>query len=484
MRRQDDSKTADGGLTFTRRGFLGAAGAAAMGLVFLPGIGRVHARPYEHAGRADDYDGRLCYNENPLGPSPLALAAHQDAATLGHRYPDWYSSSLESAIAAHQGLSSSQICAGVGATELIHLIAQGFLGPGDEVITAYPSYGQIESEALALGASYVQVPLKSDHTVDLVEISGAIGPNTRMIYLVNPNNPTGTIVDKLEMQGFVESLPDDIILVVDEAYHDYVESSDYESCIRYVEEGHDVVVVRTFSKAYGMAGMRVGYAVASSDKIGLIGSSQPFGMVTRPAQAAAIAALGDPSHLASTVALNNLTRTQLLDGAANMGLGTIGAHTNFIMIDVGTDASAVRSELLTYGYQVRSGWGMPNHLRVSTGTEAEIAGFLIALEEILAVGVGETPSPSFAMMAAYPNPFNGRCAIPISVHEGEPVRLLIYDLKGRRVKSLVNGPLDAGRHEINWDGTDHRGKLAASGTYFVNLLQGEFATSQKVMLIK
>ncbi len=484
MHRKNDPNADHGGFSLTRRGFLGAAGAAALSFVYLPGMGRVQARPFEGAGRADDYEGRLCYNENPLGPSPLALAAHQDAATLGHRYPDWYSSGLEGSIAAHHGLSSSQICAGVGATELIHLVAEAFLGPGDEVITAYPSYNQIESEAMARGATVLQVPLKTNHMVDLFHINEAIGPNTKMIYIVNPNNPTGTIVNKVEMQGFVESLPDDIILVVDEAYHNYVESGDYESCIRYVEEGYDVVVIRTFSKAFGMAGMRVGYTVASSDKTSLIGASQPFAMVSRPAQAAAIAAIGDSAHLTATVDLNNWTRLQLEIGVVNMGLMYIGSHTNFLMIDVGTDASAVRSELLSYGYQVRSGWGMPTHLRVSTGTEAEIAGFLTALEEILAVGVGEDPAPAFAMMAAYPNPFNGRCTIPITVQEGEPVRLLIYDVQGRRVKSLVNGPLDAGRHEITWDGTDHHGKLAASGVYYANLLQGEFATTQKVSLLK
>ena len=483
MPRNDESSPQENGLSLTRRGFMATAGAAALSFVYLPGIGRVQAKPYS-TSRAEDYDGRLCYNETPLGPSPLALAAMLDEATLGHRYPDWYSSALESSIAAQHGMSASNICVGAGGTEIIHLIASAFLGPGDELITSYPSYSQIEGEATSRGATVVQVPLKANYMVDLFHISEAITANTKMIYLVNPNNPTATIVNWVEMESFVNSLPQDIILVVDEAYHNYVESSDYRTCIPYIDEGRPVIVVRTFSKAHGLAGVRVGYAVASSSHIGLIGAWQPFAMVSRLAQAAAEAALDDTQHLADTVELNNWTQLQLDIGVVNLGLNALGSHTNFKMIDVGTDANAGRIELAARGYQVRSGWGMPTWLRVSTGTEAEIAGFLAALEDILAVGVDEGSAPAFAMSDVYPNPFNGRCTIPISVTDEAPVNLAIYDTQGRKLRSLVNGPMDGGRHDLIWDGKNHLGKTVASGTYFANLIQGEFATGKKLTFVK
>ncbi|MBC8366645.1 aminotransferase class I/II-fold pyridoxal phosphate-dependent enzyme [bacterium] len=483
MPQNDDSSPSSSDFILTRRGFLASAGAAALSFVYLPGIGPVQAKPYP-TDRTDDYEGRLCYNENPLGPSPMALAAMQDAATLGHRYPDWNSTTLEGQIAAYHGLSASNICAGAGATEIIHLLAGAFLGPGDEVITAYPSYDQIESEAMARGASVVRVPLKENHAIGLYHFTAAITPNTKMMYMVNPNNPTGTIFDRLEMQDFMATLPPDILVVVDEAYHDYVESTDYESCIPYVEEGKSMVVIRTFSKAQGLAGVRVGYAVASASRIGLIAAEQPYAMVSRIGQAAAAAAMDDTQHVADTVDLNNWTKLQLQTGIIGLGLNYIGHHTNFLMIDVGVDANAVRVELLARGYQVRSGWGMPTYLRVSTGTEAEIAGFLLALEDILSVGVDEGSAPVFAMSDVYPNPFNGRCTIPISVTEEAPVNLAIYDTQGRKVRSLASGPMDAGKHDLVWDGKNHLGRTVASGTYFANLIQGEFATSKKLIFVK
>ncbi len=481
---QQKSLSGRDAIRLTRRGFLAAAGAGALSFVQLPGMGRVQARPFIPMSRAEDYEGRLCYNENPLGPSPAALAAMQDACTLGHRYPDWYSSSLENQIGALLGVSSSRVCAGAGATELIHLIASAFLGAGDEVVTSYPSYGQIENEALARGASVVQVPLDANHGIDLNAVAAAVGPATRMVYLVNPNNPIATIVDRTEMEAFVGGLPGDVILVVDEAYHDYVHSPDYESSLRYVDEGRPVIVVRTLSKAYGLAGVRVGYAVASAEHTGALAAWQPFGMISRPSQAAGEAALGDSQHVVDTVALNDQAMAQLEAGFSGMGLGWIPSEANFVMVDVGTDANAVKSQLGALGYQVRSGWGMPQHLRVSTGTLAETSGFLAALESILAVGVSEPGPPAFALLGGHPNPFNGHCTIRVSVPDREPARLTVYDTAGRQVRTLVNGGLEPGHHDFDWDGRDHTGRAAASGVYVLSFQQGEFATSGKVTLVK
>lgn len=484
MRKQGETDSDQGDMRFTRRGFLASAGAAALSYVVLPGIGRVRARPFEPASRAEDYTGRLCYNENPLGPSPAALAAMQDACTLGHRYPDWYSSGLESEIASLHGVSPGQVCAGAGATELIHLIASGFLGAGDEVVTAYPSYSQIEGEAAARGASVVQVPLDANHVVDLTAVAAAVGPATRLIYLVNPNNPTATVVDGADMEALVDGLTGDAVLVVDEAYHDYVHAPNYESCLRFVDEGRPVIVVRTLSKAYGLAGMRVGYAVGSTSHASLIGAQQAFGMIARPGQAAGIAALGDAQHVADTVALNDQAKALLETGFDGMGLDWIPSETNFMMVDVGTDATGVKNQLAGLGYQVRSGYGMPQHLRVSTGTLAETSGLLDALESILTVGVSEPAPPAFALLGGHPNPFNGHCTLRVSVPDDEPARLTVYDHAGRRVRTLVSGSLEPGPHGFDWDGRDHAGKAVASGVYVICFQQGEFATSGKVTLLK
>jgi len=474
------------GNEISRRRFLGTtAAAAALSFVHLPGAGRVRAQPFPGAV-ADDYEGRLCYNENPLGPSPAALAAMQEACTLTHRYPDWYSGSLESRIAAHHGLDAANVCAGAGATEVIRLIADALLGPGDELVTATPTYSQLGNEAVANGASVFHVPVDENHAIDLDAILAAVGPSTTMVSLVNPNNPVATIVDKADLESFAEALPDNVVVVVDEAYHDYVHSPDYESCIRYLHEGKPFIVVRTMSKAYGLAGSRIGYALAAPQYISQIGSSQLFGTVSRPSQAAAEAALDDSVHVADTVALNDQAKAMLETGFTSLGLDFIPSHTNFMMFDTGGSAASIASELSALGYQVRTGWGMPRYIRVSTGLLSETQGFLDALASIMATGVRNDSAlpPSLAVNATYPNPFNATCKIELSIPIAEPVRLTIYDLAGRKVRALVAGHLDPGVHQVTWDGRDYAGRNVASGTYVLNLIQGEFAASRRVSLVK
>ena len=478
--------TSESDRKISRRGFLGtSAAAAALSFVHLTGAGRVSAQPFPKAV-ADDYTGRLCYNENPLGPSPEALTAMLSACALAHRYPDWYSSGLESAIASHHGLSSNNVCAGAGATEVIRLISDALLGPGDELVTATPTYTQMAGEAVANGASVVHVPVDGNYVIDLDAILAAVTPNTTMVSLVNPNNPLATIIDKTEMESFAESLPDDVIVVVDEAYHDYVSSPNYESCLRYFLEGKKFIVVRTLSKAYGLAGSRIGYALGSSGHISQIGSSQIFGTISRPSQAAAQAALGDTAHVTSTVALNDQAKAMLEAGFANLGLDFIPSHTNFMMFDTGGGASGIASELSALGYQVRTGWGMPQHIRVSTGLLPEMQGFLDALTSILVSGVNDDPGlpAALAVNATYPNPFNATCNIRLSVPGTEPVNLTIYDLAGRKIRVLENGRLTPGFHQVTWDGRDFAGRNVASGTYVLNLIQGEYAASSRVSLVK
>jgi len=461
------------------------AAAAALSFVDLTGVGRVHAQPFR-AAVADDFEGRLCYNENPLGPSPEALVAMQEACTLAHRYPDWFSGGLESRIADHFGLSAANVCAGAGATEVIRLIADALLGPGDEVVTATPTYTQMGNEAVANGASVVHVPVDENHVIDLDAILAAIGPSTTMVSLVNPNNPLATIFNKADLENFVEALPAGVVVVVDEAYHDYVHSPDYESCVRYVHEGKPFIVVRTMSKAYGLAGSRIGYALGAPGYISQIASSQLFGTISRPSQAAAQAALDDAAHVVGTVAVNDQAKALLETGFATLGLDFIPSHTNFMMFDTGGSGASIAAELATLGYQVRTGWGMPQYIRVSTGLLSETQGFLDALASILATGVSDDPAlpHSLAVSAAFPNPFNATCNIKLSIPTAEPVSLTIYDLAGRKIRVLMTGLLDPGVHQVTWDGRDFAGRSVASGTYAINLIQGEFATSSRVSFVK
>jgi hypothetical protein len=208
--------------------------------------------------------------------------------------------------------------------------------------------------------------------------------------------------------------------------------------------------------------------------------------VSRPSQAAAQAALDDSSHVASTIALNDQAKAILEAGLTDLDLDFIPSQTNFMMFDTGGSAASIASELSALGYQVRTGWGMPQHIRISTGLVNEMEGFLAALASILATGIrDESIRPtSLAVTAAYPNPFNAVCRVRLSVPTAEPVALSIYDLAGRKVRVLVKGRLGAGDHDLSWDGRDYAGRAVASGTYVLNLIQGEYATTRRLSLVK
>ncbi len=466
----------------TRRQFLQAS-VAGLSFMYLPGIGRIQARPFSMRDLGGDF-GRLCYNENPLGPSPLALEAIHQTAQRANRYPDWFSSELEALIAEKHGVPSSWICAGAGATEIIHLVAEAFLGPGDELITATPTYSQMANEAIANGASVVFVPVDDNHFIDIAAIANAVTPQTKLISLVNANNPLGNCIDKTSMESFIHSLPSGIIVVVDEAYHHYIQSSSYESCIRYVQDGNPVVVIRTFSKAYGLAGARIGYSLASSTFTSAIASGQNIGMVSTISQAAAEAALNDQEHIDNTVNLNDQAMEVLTNGLTNLGLTYIPSQTNFLMFDTGTFASNIASALETYGFRVRVGWGMPHHIRVSTGTLEEMNGFIAALEEIYSQPPGSGTPTIFALDGVYPNPFDSQCTISFTTFGNEKTFLSIYDMIGRKVITLVNSTLRMGSHSVIWDGRDVMGRRVAAGRYAATLQQGEFAASARITLIR
>lgn len=460
--------------------------ASLLSVMMLPGVGRVQARPFSPIDEPEDYAGRICYNENPLGPSPIGLEALRDEAALAHRYPNWLNTNVEAVLGDYHGLDTNQVCVGAGATEMIQKVADAFVGPGDEVITAYPSYTQIANQAISNGGTAVYVPLDENYDIDLTAILDAVTENTTLISLVNPNNPLGRIIRATDFASFMDQIPEGIVVSVDEAYFDYVNDTNYETVIPYIQEGKPVVVIRTFSKVFGLAGERIGYTLSSEEFTNQIESVQLFATVTRTSQAAAIASLGDTNHLNETLALNEEAKSILYTGFDNLGLSYIPSETSFMMVDIGVDAQPVAEALSEAGYIIRHGWDMPTYLRVSTGTIDEMNGFLETLGSLLETVSTQNNSAILTpgIKSIYPNPFNHRCTIRITIHEHEKASLVIYDTLGRKIQTLANTQLFPGHYEYKWDGKNAVGQNVASGMYILHLIQGEFASTQRLHLVK
>lgn len=486
----------------SRRRFLEATtGGAALSLLGLPvlagarGSGSImddtenaHAPVRDARARSEmlrDYTGRLCYNENPRGPSPAAKSAIISATDLGHRYPDWFAESLRADLSGLHGVSSAQILAGSGGTEMLRLAALAFAEPGRNVVCPYPSYSQFPSDCSFLGATVRYADLDASYRTDLAAIAALVDANTTAVCLTNPNNPTATVRSAFDIAAFVAALPALVAVVIDEAYHDYVHDPTYGSAIGLVSQGRNVVVIRTFSKAYGMAGVRVGYAVGRQSLISAMGAWQTIATVSRLALDGARAALHDGAHIASTVALNDEAKAYCFTNFDAMGLAYIPSEANFFMVDVGQPAGPVASQLAARGIQVRTGWGMPNHLRVSTGTMEDMQAFITALADILGLaGANGMLEPAVTMLHGnFPNPARGRTRIAYSLAAAGHVRLGVYDVQGRFVRSLVDRDEERGHREIEWDGRNDRGAPCAAGSYFYRLEAGDAAATRRLVLI-
>jgi histidinol-phosphate aminotransferase len=324
---------------------------------------------------------KLASNENPLGMSPKARAAVEKAIAGIERYPDQFE--LIAAIADRLGVGQNQVVLGNGSNDVLDLAARVFLAPGRSSVFSQHAFAVYPLATLSTGAACIAAPAKH-YGHDLDAMKAAIRPDTRVVWIANPNNPTGNFLPYAEIRAFIKTVPADVAVVLDEAYNEYLPPAERVDTVAWLKEFPNLVITRTFSKIYGLAGLRVGYAVASPELADLMNRvRQPFN-VNNLAIAAAIAALDDHLFIAESFELNRRGMEQIVAGLKRLGLEHIPSHGNFVTFAV-KDGAAVNQKLLKEGVIVRpiGGYGLPNHLRVTIGLETENARFLAALEKSL-----------------------------------------------------------------------------------------------------
>jgi histidinol-phosphate aminotransferase len=327
---------------------------------------------------------KLASNENPLPPSERVQKAISAALGTLNRYPDGSGFYLRQALAKKHDFSQDQVFVGNGSNELIELAVRTFLRPGDEAIVPHPSFVVYPMIVQAAGGIRVMVMLK-DHRLDLEAMARAITPMTKMVFVANPNNPTATIVTADEVDAFMARVPERTIVVFDEAYIEFAMGPDFPETLSYVKQGRKVIVLRTFSKAASLAGLRVGYGIADADAVALMNRiRQPFN-VNSLGQVAALAALEDDHHVLECVRMIEAGRHYLYDEFNSLGVKFVPSRANFILVDVGRSASDIYQRLLKEGVIVRpmTPFGMESALRVTVGTPQENRRFVKALKKVL-----------------------------------------------------------------------------------------------------
>ncbi len=329
---------------------------------------------------------KLASNENPLGPSPLAVEAAARELRGANRYPDGGSYYLREKLAARYGVNQEQVFVGLGSSEIIDLTARALLRPGLEGLTAERSYPPYAISIAAGGGTLVTAPLR-DSSYDLEAMAAHITSRTRVVYLANPNNPTGTYFNATAFETFLTHVREDVLVVVDEAYCDYVDDAGYTRVIELVRKGRsNLLVLRTFSKVYGLAGLRVGYGIGPAELFVEFNKLKTPFNTAGIGQAAAIAALDDTEHVRRSVEANRAGRKQIEQGLESLGARYVKSSTNFVFVYLESDGDTAAKQLLQDGVIVRPmRWmGFPNAIRVSVGTPAENEKFLDALGRLLA----------------------------------------------------------------------------------------------------
>jgi len=342
-------------------------------------------KPIEYVARELGLDPegiiKLASNENPFGASPKAVAAAKRALDHGELYPDGGCFELRQKLAAVHRLRAEQFVVGNGSNEIIELLGHAFVGAGDEVVMAAPAFVVYKLVTLLFGAKAVEVPLRNWRH-DLGRIAAAITPRTKLVYVCSPNNPTGTTNTEAELKAFAQAVPDHVIVVFDEAYIDFLENP--PDLRPLIAEGRKVICLRTFSKIYGLAALRIGYGIASAELCGLLNRMrQPFN-VNAIAQAAAIAALEDGEFAAKTARENRLGLAQIERGCRELGLEFVPSVANFMLVKVG-DGARVFDALQRHGVIVRpvKSYGLPEWIRVTIGTHSQNERFLAELRRAL-----------------------------------------------------------------------------------------------------
>ncbi|MGD2295496.1 MAG: histidinol-phosphate transaminase [Candidatus Aminicenantes bacterium] len=326
---------------------------------------------------------KLASNENPLGPSPLAVQAIKKSLNDGHLYPDTSCYELREKLASLMDIPKNCLCFGNGTTELIYLIGVAFLDVGDTFIMSESSFIMAKIIAQIMNANLVQIPLK-DYRHDLDTIRKEVTRDTKIVYLDNPMNPIGSMTNRQEMARFMDRAPDDVIVVFDEAYYEYANTRDYPDTLQYVREGRNVIVLRTFSKLFGLAGLRIGYCASNQEFIKAIRKVSPPFSVNRLAQTGALSAVRDSDHIRKSKEVNESGKKFLCEFFEKMSIFYIPSETNFVTIDIKTDALEVAEELQNKGVIIRplTMYGMPTFLRVSIGTQEQNQRFVDAFRPI------------------------------------------------------------------------------------------------------
>ncbi len=327
---------------------------------------------------------KLASNENPLGPSPRAVEAMAEATSRANRYPDGSGHYLRRRLSEIHGLPAEQIMLGNGSTELVEILARTLLGKDGVGLMADQAFIMYRIAVMAVNGNARVVPLR-EMRHDLPGMADAIDASTRVVYIANPNNPTGTYVTHDELESFLERVPGDIPVVLDEAYREYVTASDYPESLSLLRQGRRIVILRTFSKIYGLAGLRLGYALTTPDiREAAERVRSPFN-TSSLAQAAGLAALDDQEHVRRSREHNARERAFLQNNLTRLGVQFAPSVANFLLVDTGRDAGAIFSELLRTGIIVRPmlAYDLPTSIRVTVGTHEENLAFLTSLKQVL-----------------------------------------------------------------------------------------------------
>jgi histidinol-phosphate aminotransferase len=374
-------------VSLSRRDFASKLG---LGLAALAGTPSSLARAAASAAPAEAPPATVLMgldsNENPYGPSPRALQALTPSPDAAARYPDAREDDVRAALAKLHGVDAAQVVLGCGSTEVLKMAASAFVGPEKRVVAAEPTFEAVLEFGKVCRAEAVKVPLTADYRHDLPAMARACDARAGLVYVCNPNNPTGTLVGGDELESFLKAVPVETAVVVDEAYHHFVEDPRYKSAFTFLKDRPNLVVVRTFSKIYGLAGMRLGYAVASKEKAEALRTQAVWSNGNASVLAAALASLDQPEHAERQRALMNATKRRLVEELRKDGRRYISSEANFVMIDVGQDVDPLVAAFKARGIRVgRRFPAMPNFLRISIGLDREMDAFVAGLRAIVPV---------------------------------------------------------------------------------------------------